>query len=1127
MITIISYQIYILFSCSWSCEAVRKLKVSGHTIIKRHFYILLGHKGRKRICEKGFKKEVYVLEDDSIFLVHYMGDETKSNLRAHGNSNKINKFFMRTQPSVLASLTRTTASQPGLNAHKVYKDAIEKGVSGMDESGENVEENVTMKKMKRELAENVRGDANDDIDEENDSMPIQNADGKESGENVEENVRMKKMKRELAENVRGGVNDGDMDEENDSRPIQNADNDMNDNDENHIRPTSTPTRSAYDDMNEENGVCADDDIGLNDDNISRPTRSVDDNMNDENGGNMAAGASEIIKLPRNVRQIKHIKEREEKKGRIGRDAILNLFSMAYEDEFIHYISVFPDLVLVCGNTLLIQELELIIKSRDNAILLSYDTTFNLGEFYVSPLLVKHVAFMEMPVIPILFLVHERKLTKHHEVLFQTLVSSLKISTKNVPIVTDMEPGIMLAIEKSTKFVQVGCWRHLRKDIESWVGKHDGGRDDKTVYVDDIFGLLKSKTETQFMDNLNLKKKKWSKAFVTYFEKHIHKKIKYFAVFKIGKFVKLDHENGITSNMSEGFNWLLKDLNKWKEGPIDCAILSFRYVQNYYLKEIQRGKIGFGQYTLKDKYTHLAMSLDKYKDIPVIPIRQIVNSIKQKDYLGDYQGHDAYVSNAHNTSLVRAKEIIKCDGISFNCKLGTFAVRGANGICHCVSLHPEKCTCPRPQNCIHIMAVRLSLNIATKDDYAKILNLTVLRQNARGRQKPGRKRPRPGDYDVEPARDSKVGKKHKHLPSLENKSLPSLDSLTTLSTLSEKSIGDVNDIGDAFLPDIDDVTDIPDKLTNLDRPKLARPRSDKGNHAPIISISDEILRADLVAVMESQLWVMDSNGVRINLSSADRELIVGNKDNGWLNDAIIDAAHALLRQKHPRAGGLQPCLYAARPCFQYSVSEFIQILNTHPIQKGLHWILLSSFMCPKDTVKIYDSAGGRYIGLSVQKCVAQLLSPISSKMTIQFMHCPQQGGGDDCGLYAIANATAILAGTDPSELTSYTTSKAMRAHLIRAFETGSLHEFSSAYKPKMKLRIRSQMLSKVYHSMSINLFCTCKMPEYGSYFECSTCTKWFHPECQGITASTEELSGNDTIAYCIGCYSGIGPQYTIK
>ena len=53
--------------------------------------------------------------------------------------------------------------------------------------------------------------------------------------------------------------------------------------------------------------------------------------------------------------------------------------------------------------------------RDEDLLSSYDTTFNLGEFYVSPLVFKHVVFEAYPLVAGLFLIHEKNSGKHVEI----------------------------------------------------------------------------------------------------------------------------------------------------------------------------------------------------------------------------------------------------------------------------------------------------------------------------------------------------------------------------------------------------------------------------------------------------------------------------------------------------------------------------------------------------------------------------------------------------------------------------------------------------------------------------------------------------------------------------------------
>ena len=56
---------------------------------------------------------------------------------------------------------------------------------------------------------------------------------------------------------------------------------------------------------------------------------------------------------------------------------------------------------------------------------------------------------------------------------------------------------------------------------------------------------------------------------------------------------------------------------------------------------------------------------------------------------------------------------------------------------------------------------------------------------------------------------------------------------------------------------------------------------------------------------------------------------GNFDNGWLNDMIKDASHAVLRQQFPHEQGMQSMFYAANPSFSRSLKDLLKVINTHP------------------------------------------------------------------------------------------------------------------------------------------------------------------------------------------------------
>jgi hypothetical protein len=60
----------------------------------------------------------------------------------------------------------------------------------------------------------------------------------------------------------------------------------------------------------------------------------------------------------------------------------------------------------------------------------------------------------------------------------------------------------------------------------------------------------------------------------------------------------DPFSGITNNISESMNTVIKRLNEWKETPVDAMVLFLYYLQIYYKTEILRGRCGIGEFKLK-------------------------------------------------------------------------------------------------------------------------------------------------------------------------------------------------------------------------------------------------------------------------------------------------------------------------------------------------------------------------------------------------------------------------------------------------------------------------------------------------------------------------------------------------
>ena len=85
------------------------------------------------------------------------------------------------------------------------------------------------------------------------------------------------------------------------------------------------------------------------------------------------------------------------------------------------------------------------------------------------------------------------------------------------------------------------------------------------------------------------------------------------------------------------------------------------------------------------------------------------------------------------------------------------------------------------------------------------------------------------------------------------------------------------------------------------------------------------------------------------------------------------------------------------------------------------------------VKIYDS-----LYTTMDEATRKVVSNSFGSLIPELVNIPKQSGGTDCGLYAIANATALCFQQDPSKIQFH--QNVMRLHLIKCMEDGELAPF---------------------------------------------------------------------------------------
>ena len=376
---------------------------------------------------------------------------------------------------------------------------------------------------------------------------------------------------------------------------------------------------------------------------------------------------------------------------------------------------------------------------------------------MSPLIFRHTIFEEKPCIAAMFLIHERKFTETHREMFKECVAHIPALRKaKCPMVIDKERAFVNAAKAEMSNVPVvHCWNHIFQAMRLWLRKPEAPTQDIAVYSEDVFKLFHSVSEEQYEQQLAVASQRWDAAFEHYYRNEIHPDVP----SSIGRWVLEELHiynpySGVTNNQSDGLNRVIKDLQGWKEAPVDCVMLAVYQLQAFYLNEIRRGFAGIGEYHLRLDYANIQANHGLVDYIPTSTPEEVVEKIRNGDttQIEEVQIKEELPDDPPSKTLsvqARAQQLLASNQISFDPKLHVFNVKGTSGVTRVVTIFPkESCSCPSTSGCYHILAVKLSLGAHSEKPSTR--NLTRLRSNTRSKKdkRSGRKKPRPKDLDPE-------------------------------------------------------------------------------------------------------------------------------------------------------------------------------------------------------------------------------------------------------------------------------------------------------------------------------------------------------------------------------------------
>ena len=125
----------------------------------------------------------------------------------------------------------------------------------------------------------------------------------------------------------------------------------------------------------------------------------------------------------------------------------------------------------------------------------------------------------------------------------------------------------------------------------------------------------------------------------------------------------------------------------------------------------------------------------------------------------------------------------------------------------------------------------------------------------------------------------------------------------------------------------------------------------------------------------------------------------------------------------------------------------------------HWLVITTMGCPPGVVKIYDSMVHKLPFQTKEICA--LLMTKEPQIEVLHIDVQQQRNTNDCGLFALAFATALCSGQEPRHLSFE--AGAVQEHLLKCLDMEDTEPFPCVPVLKKKRKHKQDI---------IEVFCQC-------------------------------------------------------
>ena len=308
--------------------------------------------------------------------------------------------------------------------------------------------------------------------------------------------------------------------------------------------------------------------------------------------------------------------------------------------FVRDVKAAPEPMAVCFSDWQIQDMKRFCTNPDEFTVVCADTTYNLGEFYVTPLSYKHIMLEDIrtgkpPLLPGPVLVHQQmKFTS-----FNYFASSLIDADKSLRYVqafgTDGDTNLSDALSHCFPFATVlRCFIHFERNLHGKLRELNIPKKIADEYVRDVMGfrigdtyqkgLVDCVSVREFDQQLARLETVWNERekpfcggsnprFYHYFKQHKADAVRYNMLTGVREAAGLGSPPSIfTTNMSESLNNIIKQHVHYKASEWPEFNANLKRLIDAKREEVIRALSGRGQYRLQPQYSHLGVDELKWQ-----------------------------------------------------------------------------------------------------------------------------------------------------------------------------------------------------------------------------------------------------------------------------------------------------------------------------------------------------------------------------------------------------------------------------------------------------------------------------------------------------------------------------------